>query len=603
MRRCICPLSYGLLILALLGNRSLPASAAPADDPKSAPQSASKEEKSKTAEKASEAQKAEAAKKTAEAKPGQQAKPPVGARKPPAAKPSPYTVKKQPLKIEVTLSGVFEAQKMTEIALEPEAWSSFKVVSAVEHGTQVKQGDLLVSLDREKIDRAISDLRADHEAADLALKLAERQLATLEKTTPMNLATGERNHKEAQEDLKYYFDVRRPLALKSAEFSLKYAQEEYEYQKEELRQLEKMYAADDLTEETEEIILRRARNALRREEFYLEQSKIYHDRDVNVLIPRDDVSIREAAQHIDLLWKETKVALPVKLKQQRLALAKLKQSRERSEENLKKLLADRAAMTIKAPTAGVVYYGRCVRGKFSSSSSASTSIRPGSSLMPKQVVMTIVKPRPMFIRTSVAEKQLHQVHAGIKGTAVPTGYPEMKLTAIVERVAAVPTGSGSFDARITVALDQKAEPLMPSMTCKVTLVSYENKEALTIPPSHLKTDEADKEKHYVYLLTKKDKVKKQYVKVGKRTASKVEILKGLAEGDKVLPEEPKKEKPSEEKKEPPKDKQKPAENDKPPKEKKDAPKEEKDATKDKKDVPKEEKNDDNQKKDAEEKKQ
>jgi len=185
------------------------------------------------------------------------------------------------------------------------------------------------------------------------------------------------------------------------------------------------------------------------------------------------------------------------------------------------------------------------------------------------VFMTIVKPRPMFIRTSVAEKQLHQVRAGIKGTAVPTGYPDMKLTAIVQHVATVPSGSLDFDSRITVAVDDKAEPLMPGMTCKVTLVSYENKEALTIPPSYLKTDKVDKEKQYVYLLRKKGKPKKQSVTVGKRTATKVEILKGLSEGDQVLLEAPKKEKPPEEKK-------------KPPKKKKEAPKKEEDETKEKK---------------------
>lgn len=557
MKRFICLLSCCLLALALLANQPVLAAPASAKDSKSA-------QESKGAEKPKAGEEAK--------KP----KPAEEAKKPPAAKPAIHTVKKEPLKIEVSLSGVFEAQKMTEVSLEAEAWATFKVLSAVEHGTLVKQGALLVSLDREKIDRAIADLRKDHEASDLALKLAEQQLVTLEKTTPMDLVAGERSHKESQEDLKYYFDVRRPMALKSAEFSLKYSQEDFEYQQEELRQLEKMYQADDLTEETEEIILKRARNALARAKFYLEQSKIYHDRTVKVLIHRDDVAIKESAKRIDLLWTDTKVALPVTLKKERLALDKLKLLRSRSDERLKKLLADRAAMTVKAPAAGVVYYGRCVRGKFSSSSTGSSGLKKGSSLMPKQVFMTIVKPRPMFIRTSVAEKQLHQVRAGIKGTAVPTGFPDMKLTAIVQRVATVPTGSLSFDSRITVAVDDKAEAVMPGMTCKVTLVSYENKEALTIPPSYLKTDEADKDKHYVYLLRKKGKPKKQSVTVGKRTATKVEILKGLSEGDQVLPEAPKKEKPSEEKKKPPKKKKDS------PKKKKEAPKKEEDETKEKK---------------------
>ena len=564
MKRIICPLSCCLLALAILSNQPALSAPASAEDPGGA-------KETKGAEKPKAAEGAEKPKPAGEAK------------KAPTAKPATHTVKKEPLKIEVSLSGVFEAQKMTEVSLEAEAWTAFKVVSAVEHGSLVKQGDLLVSLDREKIDRAIADLRKDHEASDLAMKLAEQQLLTLEKTTPMDLAAGQRSHKEVQEDLKYYFDVRRPMALKSAEFSLKYSQQSYEYQQEELRQLEKMYKADDLTEETEEIILKRARNALARAKFYLEQSKIYHDRTVNVLIHRDDFAIKEAAKRIDLLWNQTKVALPVALKKERLTLDKLKLLRSRSDESLEKLLADRAAMTVKAPAAGVVYYGKCVRGKFSSSSTGSSSLKKGSSLMPKQVFMTIVKPRPVFIRTSVAEKQLHQIRAGIKGTAVPTGFPDMKLTAIVQRVATVPTGSLSFDSRITVAVDDKAEALMPGMTCKVTLVSYEKKEALTIPPSYLKTDEVDKDKHYVYLLRKKGKPKKQSVTVGKRTATKVEILKGLSEGDQVLLKAPKKEKPSEEEK-------------KPPKKKKDSPKKKKDSPKKKKEAPKKEEDETKEKK-------
>jgi multidrug resistance efflux pump len=568
MRRFIRLSSGCLLALALFTGQSLlvaPARAAESKDaqpsqetekPK-APEEAKGTEKAKEPEKPQDAEKPQEPEKPKEAekpKEPQKADAAQEAKKPAAPKPATHTVQKGPLKIEVSLEGVFEAQQMSEISLEPEAWTTLSVVSAVDHGTRVKQGDLLLSLEREKIDRAISDLRAEHETSDLALKLAEQQLQTLEKTTPMNLAEGERTQKEVHEDLDYYFKVGRPMALQAAEFSLKWSQENFAYQEEELRQLEKMYQADDLTEETEEIILRRARNDLARAKFYLEQSKISHDRNVKVLIPRDDVSVKEAAQRIDLLWNETKNALPLTLRQQRLALEKLKLQRTRSEENLKKLLADRAGMTVHAPVAGVVYYGKCVQGRFSGSPSGTTSLRAGASLMPKQVVMTIVKTRPMVILTSVAEGQLHQVRAGIKGTAAPTGYPDLKLTAIVERVAGIPTGSGSFDSRITVALDDKAEPVMPGMTCKVTLTSYENRQALTVPPKCLKTDEEDEEKHYVYLLDKAGKPQKQYVTVGKRTAAKAEILKGLSEKDEVLLEPPQDDKVAEgEKKETPKE--------------------------------------------------
>ena len=130
MRRFICQLSCCLLALALVADR--PAFAAGASDKDSKSAAESKwDERSKGGEKAKGDEKAKA---VAEAK------------KPPASKPATHAVKKEPLKIEATLSGVFEAQKMTEISLKTEAWTMLSVVSAVEHGTHVSRGDLLVYL-------------------------------------------------------------------------------------------------------------------------------------------------------------------------------------------------------------------------------------------------------------------------------------------------------------------------------------------------------------------------------------------------------------------------------------------------------------------------
>src|SRR5574340_381312 len=113
---------------------------------------------------------------------------------------------------------------------------------------------------------------------DIALKLAEQQFKTLSKTTPMDLAAADRDARELDEDTSYYFKVLRPMAVEMADYGLKSATQYVEYAEEELRQLEKMYKADDLTEETEEIILKRARNELEQVKFYLKREKIDHER-------------------------------------------------------------------------------------------------------------------------------------------------------------------------------------------------------------------------------------------------------------------------------------------------------------------------------------
>ena len=465
--------------------------------------------------------------------------PPKNAKESSSSKPETHTVKKGPFKIEITLDGVFEAQEMTEMVLRPRVWSGLSVLRAVEHGARVKQGDLLVALDLEKIDRAITDLRLDLKLARVGLKTAQEQLRTLEKSTPLDLARNERAKRIADEDLKHYLKVR-PLAKKSTHYMLEMARNYLEYQQEELRQLEKMYKADDLTEETEEIILKRAQRGVKRAKFSLEKAEVEHERALKFGLPRGDQQIKEHTRRVEQEWKATKTMLPLALKKAQLEFEESKTQQARAEEKLEKLLADRKAMTLKAPTGGVVYYGACVRGKFGGSSSITARLRRGATLLPNAVFMTIVKPRPMFIRATVAEKQLQHFRAGVKGTAKPTGYPELKLTAIVDRVDTVPMGSGGFDSRITVALDRRAGALMPGMTCKVKLVPYQKKKALTGPPQDVSTGEDDDRKHYVYLVRKKGKPKKRYVTLGKRNDKQVEILRGLSEGNKVLLEPPKK---------------------------------------------------------------
>ena len=75
-----------------------------------------------------------------------------------SSKPATYSVKKRPMRIEYTLDGLFEARTMTEVSLRCKEWSDFEVLQAVPYGARVTEGDMLLALDTEKIDRTIADL-------------------------------------------------------------------------------------------------------------------------------------------------------------------------------------------------------------------------------------------------------------------------------------------------------------------------------------------------------------------------------------------------------------------------------------------------------------
>jgi HlyD family secretion protein len=453
----------------------------------------------------------------------------------PGKPPSTVKVTKAPIKIETTLKGVVEAEHGAEISIRPEVWASpLTILKAVEHGTTVKKGDVLVEIDPEKIDQAIKDSKIDRELSDMTLQQAIDELPLLEKLLPLDLIAAERANKQADEDLKKFVEVDRAQSEKSAHFMVKNSKHFLDYAREELTQLQKMYRSKDLTEETEEMILKRQRNQVESAEFQLQSAEIRRDATLNVELPRQAERVREGAIRQALGWERAKITLPMGLSQKRVALVKMKIEKERSAEKLARLEKDREAMTVKAPVDGIVYYGKALGGGWSGASMLIPRLRKGGAISPSEVFMTVVEPRPVFVRATADEKDLHTLHQDLKGKAIAAGYPDRKIPARLVQVSPIPQGPGSFEAR--VSLDsvhvEGAGELKPGMACSIQFVSYRNDDALTVPSASVFED--NDEMHYVY-----DKNgSKRGVKVGKTVGGKVEILDGLKEGDEILSSRP-----------------------------------------------------------------
>src|SRR5207237_1152552 len=146
-----------------------------------------------------------------------------------------------------------------------------------------------------------------------------------------------------------------------------------EYAREELAQLQKMYRSKDLTEETEEMILKRQRHQVEQAEFLVRTAEVQRDLVVGIELPRQDQSVRAAA--------------------------------------------------------------------------VAPRLQPGGVLNPGEVFLTVAAPRPAVVRATVEEKELHLLHPEMKGRAIPTGYPDLKLPARLVRILPVPQAGGTFDAR------------------------------------------------------------------------------------------------------------------------------------------------------------
>ncbi len=450
-------------------------------------------------------------------------------------KPEIVKVRTKNLKIEVEAEGVFVAEESEEVALRPEEWTTFKVLEAVPHGKRVRKGDVLVKFDDKDLEEALAEKSLAQRLGELALMEAEEEFPRLEKAIALNYDQAKREYDQANDEYARFQKTMREMSEKLAEYYLKSAEQDFESAQEELDQLVKMYEADELTEETEEIVLRRQKFQVEAAKFFVDYSKINHDYTMNVSIPRRDEMLKTAVELAKIEFDRAKMAKSLGMNKKRYELQSLRETRARSLENHAKLEANRALMTLKSPADGIAYYGRQVNGRWIEVGSMEQKLIPFGAVSPNSVVMTIVKDRPLYVETSIGEKELPTVKSNQVAIIVPAADVEVELKGSVDDVADVPGSGNKFAVRIELKAGKTPDWLMPGMTGKTKITTYDVKNAVVIAADLVQTDEENPKKKYVMVqIEDEEKPVRREIKLGKSKDKEVEVLKGLKKGDEIV---------------------------------------------------------------------
>ena len=453
------------------------------------------------------------------------------------AKPSPSSikVKKSEFNVWLNLEGVYEATEFDEIVLEPKQWKTLKVKKSVSHGSMVMEGDPILWLETEELDKELKKQQRALISAELSLKLASDELRFLKESTAMDLDRSDRTAKNAKNDLEYYLAVTEEQDLKSANIRLKFSKYSLEYAMEELNQLQQMYEADDLTEQTEEIILKRAQRSVESAENALEHAELSHARKLAALLPRTKQSIIDSQAKSALSRAKSVATLPVALRKKELETEALQRSVDELIKNVSELETDSESMTIYADRSGLVYYGRCVNGKWSEIAARTKQLIPNGTVTVNSVLMTIVDPSTLQVRISLTEAQLAIAKKGQRAAFKPNSHTNYFSVGQLSEITSIVQADGKYPAIATTKVDPDVL-ITPGMTCKIKLHIYENKQALAIPVSMVYREElSDDPRPYVWTGESEKQKQKQFVKTGYTLNGKIEIRSGLNPGDVVWP--------------------------------------------------------------------
>ena len=444
-------------------------------------------------------------------------------------KEEPKTVKLKTKDVVVykTVSGVVESTRVTEVETDFEQWTNLVIDSVRPQGT-VSVGDELVVFETDKIDKALAEGEFSLAGAKLDAEDANLSMDEINKTEELNKKIADTEWKQSQENHAYYFETEKPERIKSLEFSERSSGWSIENAQEELDQLKKMYNEDQLTEESEMIVLKRAERGLESTKFYTERSRTRRKHEKEFELPREDIEKENALTLAKLEHEKFVITSQIKKARKEIALKKSEFELSEREKKHKELLGDRENMSIKATAGGLLYYGSCERGKWSGAGGKNRELKTGQKIPVNKVIMTIVDPASIVIRGDLDEDLIGLVKTGMSGTVKMLATKEtFAVTANVPM--AIPLDNGKFDVKFQPA---QGVSLLPGATCKVSLLVHEAKNQLVAPKGSVFSD--DEINHYVFLADGS----KVMVTVGMESDGDLEILDGLSAGQEILEKKP-----------------------------------------------------------------
>ena len=446
-------------------------------------------------------------------------------------------IKVKPIAIYETLDGVFESTQTHEVTTDFETWSDLKIDTVVAEGTKVAAGQELMKFQTKTIDKALAEAEFAAQTSEFALQNARLEKKEADATYGLDQALAERTWQNAQQDYEYYQKIQLPQRLDDLAYNEKSAGYFLEYSQDELDQLEQMYTEDELTEESEEIVLKRQRRSVESAERNKKRSLERVKRDREISVPREKIAQEDSLKRKELAFQRSEITLPIKKEKAAVALAQAEFSHQNKVRHLKEIRADREMMTLNAPAAGIVYYGRCIRGKWvGARGSTARRLERHKKVTPNAVVMTIVDAGQMMIRANLSEAQLDSLSVGLQGKALIKSAGNKTIPVSIKSVAKIPLDDGKFDCQITAENLPSDPSVMPGMGCKLSFLVHENKQAVIAPTASVFSDDGGIS-HYVYRM-EGDSAKRTDVEIGHKSGDGVEITRGLAAGDKIAKSKP-----------------------------------------------------------------
>ncbi|UCE59496.1 MAG: efflux RND transporter periplasmic adaptor subunit [Phycisphaerales bacterium] len=436
-----------------------------------------------------------------------------------------FTVVPQSFNVVLKEKGELKAANSTDIKCEVEGRST--IISLIEEGTAVQEGDLLVELASDQIEDRIQEEELKEANAVMAYEAAKTELEIQRDKNASDIRKGELEIELKSLELEKYQKGEWAQKLKDAEIAIEEAQIGLERREEDYAAAKELLGRGFITQteyEEDEFKWQKAKWELEKARQAMTVLKDYtHVADLR----RRQSDLDEATKEFQRIKKnaeaeEDKKARVLEGKEKELELTR---------SQLAKLRVQKEKCRILAPTPGfVVYYSEHWRW------GSDNQIKEGAEVHERQILMQLPDTSEMIAAVRVHEAKTDKLQLGQSATVTIEGMPGRQFTGEVTKIAVVADTQNRWlnpdlkEYETEITLDATDVPLKPGGTAHVEILVESIENSLAVP---VQTIFAKAGHRYVFF-EQHDEISYKEVQLGAVGTVWAEIADGLQGGDRIL---------------------------------------------------------------------
>lgn len=439
-------------------------------------------------------------------------------------------VRRGDFKISVVEQGSFAAKESIPIKIQMEAFHNpLMIMKVVDAGASVRKGDVILELDASELQQQHAQAEVEVQTATNDVVQATQDLSIQLLQNRLDLDRAQYNYDAAVLKLRKYTEIETPKLIKEAEAKIRDAinsREEMTTNHKFLVDMKK----EDLVSDAE---VRRAELAAKKAESDHEIAQLALQLLQGFEQPLEQKRLANEVTDTRSLLEGKKSATESISAQKRSAVLKADIALKQKKTQFEKLTRDLERAVVKSPVDGIVLYGDANQGRFFYTD---MKIAVGEKVNPHYTLLTIPDLSAFKVKLGVSEADINKMRTGLPVTIRPEALPDMVLRGTIKTVASVPSVRDDWTMdpsrskfEVEVAVEGVDPRLKPGMKGKVEIAIDEPKGVLHAPLDAV-FEKDGKTTCYVMGAGKTDERK---IRIGRSSIDFVEILEGLAEGEKV----------------------------------------------------------------------